>query len=311
MIRELQIEDMAAIIRMVQMGCGLSARTITDRLTSTGTRALVWESESQSESASASGTGIEGCACISEPDDWGDNKVSKGYVFTALGSRNKGIGGSLWQALEPYISQAGATQVHVIYRSDVGRASEFFSARGFRPWFTLDELIYAGPSFTEPVLDGRLTASQYEDRWFTEYLETINVCFREMREANDIHPVIIHSPEAFTDEKLRRRLVDNSGNTWVFLSEGRFIGLGELESPKDSDGNAVDTLAVHPDFQRQGYGKLITKFMLNRLLERGYLPAHIAVVATNTHVRRLYESVGCTYTMSYERARLNIKSTLV
>lgn len=284
-VRDYLPDDLPAVIELVQASVTRLTGTIGSFLD--GATAFVHDD----------GGRITGLAAATQPrrDDGGHSARFRLCVHPQ--HRRQGIGDQLWQAISPRIADAGASLVTTSYRSDHGDGPGFFAARGFRPWFQAHYLAYTGPGFPEPQLD----AIHYEDRFFADYLTMINDGFTDLRRTNDMAPYVIFGPDSFQKDELRREMLGNRDNTYVFLDSGEMIGLAELDA--GDDGDAVHTIAVKPACRGRGLGRAITQFSINRMRERGVQRVFIDVIGTNTVARSLYDSLGFTHVETIEAAR--------
>lgn len=291
MIREFRPEDADEIIRIVQFGTQMTAKRIIARIRPGQT--MVFDDG-----------GIKGCAAWTLVTPVDGIPTAQVWAYTDPRFRGRGIGGALWEATHPVIQSFGAARIMTDYRLDEGDSRGFFASKGFEKWFVLHDLVYEGPGFPEPEID----AVNYDDRFFADYLNLINESFAPLRQENDIEPYVIFGPEAFTSEEERDCLRRQREALFVFLENNRFVGIGLLEDSEEGDGNAVDVVAVRPEFRGRGYGRMITQFCINRLRDRGIRTPYIGVLDTNTVARRLYESMGCRRAESIEKARMQIHS---
>lgn len=61
-----------------------------------------------------------------------------------------------------------------------------------------------------------------------------------------------------------------------------------------------EPVGTHPQFRRQGLGKVVMQEGLRRLRHHGATTAYVTAIGTNQAARRLYESVGFTmYTIEH------------
>lgn len=286
-IRDFRPEDAEEILRLVQSGTQMTEKRILARIRPG--QAMVRDD-----------VGIKGCAAwtIATPVD--GIATAQVWIYTDPQLRGRGIGGSLWDAVEPFIKQLGAVRLMTDYRLNEGSSRGFFASKGFEKWFVVHDLVYEGPDFPEPGID----AVNYDDLFFADYLNLINESFAPLRQENDIEPYVIFGPEAFTSQEERDCLRRRREDLFVFLDNDRFVGIGLLEDAEEGDGNAVDIVAVRPEFRGRGYGRMITQFCINRLRDRGIRTPYIGVLGTNTVARRLYESMGCRLAESIEKARM-------
>jgi GNAT superfamily N-acetyltransferase len=281
-IRDGVREDLPVLTRLIQSHTALDAATCARRLE--GGMVLVYDD----------GT-IKGCGVVGEPRSVeGETRVDA-WLYTDPAHRRMGIGGRLWERIRPLVARLAPAVVEVGYRADQGDARAFFAARGFRKWFAMERLRYAGPLFPEVALEAVTLGPQ----WITEYMQAINECFRQLREAADIRPYAPFSAPAFTDAELQRRLLEDGDNTFLFLVDGQLAGLGATDGR-----DFVELVAVRPPFRSLGLGRLIIQFCVNRLRQEGAREVYTSVLEINTGARRLYQRLGFEPVEVYEEARL-------
>ncbi len=234
---------------------------------------------------------IKGCAIVAQAGRPGQVTVR---VLVDPSCRGQGIGRMLWDAIQPLVEAPEVTMVVTFYRGDRGHSREFFYPRGFKRWFGSHLMFYRGQRLPETHLEAR----PFDDTLFGEYVRLINEGFAPMREQNDIKPYRIYTDDATEDQELRKKTAQqHRENSWFFYDHGQLVGWAEL------DGAEIDTIAVAPEHQRQGYGRQIMHYCTNYLLDKGVDPVQLHVVETNAHVKRFYESIGFELIETYEYAR--------
>jgi ribosomal protein S18 acetylase RimI-like enzyme len=70
------------------------------------------------------------------------------------------------------------------------------------------------------------------------------------------------------------------------------IIIGSVMGGYDGHRGWVNYLAVHPDFQRRGYGEALMKYVEQRLLEIGCPKINLQVRTANTGVLDFYRRIG-------------------
>jgi ribosomal protein S18 acetylase RimI-like enzyme len=85
--------------------------------------------------------------------------------------------------------------------------------------------------------------------------------------------------------------VDSGGDFLVGLAEGEVVGMGGLH--RRSAGECeIRRMRVHPDFQRQGLGRLILEALEERARELGFQTVRLDTTEDQTAAQRLYETSG-------------------
>ncbi|GHO47916.1 GNAT family N-acetyltransferase [Ktedonospora formicarum] len=102
-------------------------------------------------------------------------------------------------------------------------------------------------------------------------------------------------------KKLQQEVVemickDEKNVVWVSEIDSKVTGFIAYTIDNETKTGEVELLAVHPDYQNQGVGTALNKFVLNEMKERGM---KIAVVGTggdpgHAPARKSYEKAGYT-----------------
>ena len=200
-------------------------------------------------------------------------------------------------------------------REDVSDARAFYAGRGFKVWYGLDELIYrrgrrvglTGPVMARGPVEGArlevpgiglsLDIRPYDDRHFEDYVRLVGDTFEPMRRSHDFRPHNVRemnsTPErrdyflAHRDDILLAFKLGPSG-----ASETGIPGEGTLVGEAAVEGDSIDDIGVAPGHQGQGYGRILTLFCLDLLLNRGYPHPRTSVVVGNEPARGLYYRLG-------------------
>jgi ribosomal protein S18 acetylase RimI-like enzyme len=194
-------------------------------------------------------------------------------------------------------------------------AQAFYARRGFEVWYSMDELVYHGGRRGDgdrgrpPAGAGARPAAgagthleirPYDDRYFERYIRIVGDAFEPMRRGKDFRP---HNVFEMNDNPERRAYFLSVGHD-IFLAfamgsggEGTLVGVGGVQA------NFIDEVGVDPAHQGQGYGKALTEFGLNLLLERGYPSPRTSVVSDNEPARGMYYRLGFELAQTDEWAR--------
>lgn len=84
--------------------------------------------------------------------------------------------------------------------------------------------------------------------------------------------------------------IESGYECWLLIADYRIIGHGIL-SVAASEAHLLNA-CVRPDYQGNGFGKIVVKFMLNRARERGARRVYLEVRPSNRIAYRLYENLG-------------------
>lgn len=86
--------------------------------------------------------------------------------------------------------------------------------------------------------------------------------------------------------------------------EDRLVGFAMYGALLDSDGGCnvwMDRLLIDEPFQRQGYGRLFTKLLIERMMtEYGKQPIYLSVFDENSGAIQLYEELGFAFIDEYD-----------
>jgi GNAT superfamily N-acetyltransferase len=104
-------------------------------------------------------------------------------------------------------------------------------------------------------------------------------------------PRIGKPPGPMLDDYVRR-IADNQ--VWALLDGGRIVGILVLE--ENASGFLLDNVAVRPDCQGKGYGRLLIEFAEAEARRRGFGDIHLYTHALMTENIALYLRVGFTET---------------
>lgn len=187
-------------------------------------------------------------------------------------------------------------------REDVSDARAFYAGREFGVWYGLDELIYRGgrrPGLAGPVMtlgpsEGAplevpgiglsLDIRPYDDRHFEDYVRLVGDTFEPMRRSHDFRPHNVREMNS-TPER-RDYFLAHRDDIFLAFGEGTLVGEAAVE------GDFIDDIGVAPGHQGQGYGRILTLFCLDLLLNRGYPHPRTSVVVGNEPARGLYYRLG-------------------
>jgi ribosomal protein S18 acetylase RimI-like enzyme len=85
-----------------------------------------------------------------------------------------------------------------------------------------------------------------------------------------------------------RRIAD--GQTWVLEDAGRIVGILVLE--QRADGFLLDNIAVLPECQGKGHGRVLTEFAEAEARRRGFQEIHLYTHALMVENIALYRRIG-------------------
>lgn len=124
-------------------------------------------------------------------------------------------------------------------------------------------------------------------------MKTSNLRFERLREEHipRILEIESQSNSAPWSERSFRGELDNPQSVFITaISNGQVVGFAGLWIVVD-EGH-ITTVAVDPDFRRNGIGKRLTKEVLEKGKNRGAVCATLEVRASNDAAIKLYEDLG-------------------
>ena len=127
-------------------------------------------------------------------------------------------------------------------------------------------------------VESSLALERYSDRYFEEYKNIYEDCFREMRTALELHPI-----DACDS---REELLKKQNDIYVYAENNIMIGSVAIY------GNEIDDLVVAKKYQRKGYGKLLLKFAVSRIQKKSDSAILLHVADWNKPAINLYLKNG-------------------
>ena len=105
--------------------------------------------------------------------------------------------------------------------------------------------------------------------------------------------------EVFREEHLGAHDLD-PGLSCVVEHDGRLAGFLLARRWRHEGVGFVDILAVHPDYQRRGFGTALLRRAFHGFAAAGLREAQLGVASDNPRARRLYERVGMTTRFQFD-----------
>ncbi|EEM18368.1 hypothetical protein bpmyx0001_7230 [Bacillus pseudomycoides DSM 12442] len=220
--------------------------------------------------------GIEGFSYSSVYTNSAGESIAQISVYVEPDSRLKGIGSTLYKAMEEVISKTKPDFVCTYMRVESENPIGFAKKMGFEKWWGSLESVYKGGTF--PKADIELI--KYEDRFFDQFVKMVQECYYELHEKNDIKPYL--APE----DGVKKYKLNNKNNVYLVLENEQIVA-----SVTTGEG-ILDNLMVVPSYQRNGYGRKTLQFGMNEMLEEGYEEIRICFLEGNESAERLYTSLG-------------------
>ena len=144
-------------------------------------------------------------------------------------------------------------------------------------------LVYIGGRVPEPPI----TPVCYHRDFFQLELELESEVFSEIRRRNGIEPARLHDS---TPEELAKIgdffLKCRESFYFLFHENGDVIGsILHIDS-------YIQSLCVAAKYQRQGYGDMLSRYCINRILDSGYDYVELDIIDGNRAAERLYRKLG-------------------
>lgn len=216
--------------------------------------------------------GIEGFSYSSVYTNSAGESIAQISVYVEPDSRLKGIGSTLYKAMEEVISKTKPDFVCTYMRVESENPIGFAKKMGFEKWWGSLESVYKGGTF--PKADIELI--KYEDRFFDQFVKMVQECYYELYEKNDIKPYL--APE----DGVKKYKLNNKNNVYLVLENEQIVA-----SVTTGEG-ILDNLMVVPSYQGNGYGRKALQFGMNEMLEEGYEEIRICFLEGNESAERLY-----------------------
>ncbi|MBJ8029668.1 GNAT family N-acetyltransferase [Bacillus cereus group sp. N21] len=220
--------------------------------------------------------GIEGFSYSSVYANSAGESIAQISVYVEPDSRLKGIGSTLYKAMEEVISKTKPDFVCTYMRVESENPIGFAKKMGFEKWWGSLESVYKGGTF--PKADIELI--KYEDRFFDQFVKMVQECYYELHEKNGIKPYL--APE----DGVKKYKLNNKNNVYLVLENEQIVA-----SVTTGEG-ILDNLMVVPSYQGNGYGRKALQFGMNEMLEEGYEEIRICFLEGNESAERLYTSLG-------------------
>ncbi|WP_410984690.1 GNAT family N-acetyltransferase [Bacillus cereus] len=220
--------------------------------------------------------GIEGFSYSSVYTNSAGESIAQINVYVEPDSRLKGIGSTLYKAMEEVISEKKTDFLCTYMRVESENPIGFAERMGFEKWWGSLELVYKGGAFPKSDIE----FIKYEDRFFDQFVKMIQECYYELHEKNDIKPYL--APE----DGVKTYKLNNEHNVYLMLEDEQIVA-----SVTTGEG-ILDNLMVAPSHQGKGYGRKALQFGMNEMLEEGYEEIRICFLEGNESAERLYTSSG-------------------
>lgn len=274
MIRQFETGDLKALVEMVTEEYPTERLAIEHLLKSEN----LWVYEDQI---------LKGFAVVSHIKQ--EQKSAWLTFYTKVSERRKGIGSALLTHGLNELQSRGIDQIITKYALTRETNEYFYSKRGFKTWFDTHNMSYSG-TYNHTT---ELTVSPYSDEWFETYVDCLNACFYDLREANDVTPFDCMSK----DDVTRKDMLSIKDHVCIFQHEGKFVGSVYLNE------GLIDDVIVPIHLQGKGYGKKIVQYAMNEALKNGIKTVRLDVLDWNKRAFQMYQALGFKTTQTLRYAR--------
>jgi ribosomal protein S18 acetylase RimI-like enzyme len=143
-------------------------------------------------------------------------------------------------------------------------------------------MMYKNGIFTIP----EITLETYRDEYFQLELDLESEVFYELRVSNGLLP---HRINESSEKELReiKEFFNVYRNSFYF-----FFDNNELIGSSMHRRNYIQCLCIAKKYQHQGYGTLLTKFIVNTIIEKGFNCVELNVLPDNYKAINMYKKIG-------------------
>lgn len=216
------------------------------------------------------------------------------YIYIFLQNRNKGFGKAAVKLLEEQMSSSKLRDIATCYLSNNKNAYKFATACGYVKEFASVYMKFCGSAFENITLPIR----QYRDEDYEEAQLITAEAFHKMRLETGYFPNSL--PERPSVE-MRKFWNDTAEERYVYIFDNEIIGYGHI------DGDELSEVSIKITHQGKGFGTQFIKFLINRLLEKGYSKPYLYCIVGNK-ARNLYEALGFKEVCCNEYAKKKMNS---
>jgi ribosomal protein S18 acetylase RimI-like enzyme len=214
------------------------------------------------------------------------------YVFIDKPYRCNGFGDMALILCEQILRDAGADTIMTNYRIDHDASRSFAKKHGYIRSFSSTYMKYNGDKFDIPFLSIR----EYNDEDYKSAHEMYARAFHEMRSRVGCFPdSVIEQP----NEYMRRHWDSTKNERFVYVQDNEIIGYAHVVR------NEIGSISIKSEFQGQGIGRMVMKFICNKIFEEGYKEVSLYCVVGNW-AKLLYDSLGFIEIYTSEYALLSV-----
>jgi ribosomal protein S18 acetylase RimI-like enzyme len=127
--------------------------------------------------------------------------------------------------------------------------------------------------------------------------EPVFVSFESVLGSEIFNPLYRPEWRAAQAAGVRRSCLADTGESFVLATaDGVVVGFVVLQQDRDESLGVIEMIAVHPEHQRRGHGRILMEFAIQRLRDQGLRLINVGTGGDPGHApaRALYEAVGFT-----------------
>jgi ribosomal protein S18 acetylase RimI-like enzyme len=144
------------------------------------------------------------------------------------------------------------------------------------------KMIYKGPKFDIP----QINVKPYFDGFFQLELDLESDVFYEIRKTNNIVPFRINESSKSALKEIKAFFNKNKDTFYFYFIDKELVG------SILNIGNFIQCLSVAEKYQHKGYGTLLTKYTINKILENGFKQVELKVLSNNQNATNMYAKLG-------------------
>lgn len=144
------------------------------------------------------------------------------------------------------------------------------------------KMIYKRGKFDIPFI----SLATYRDDFFQLELDLESELFFEFRKKHGWLPYKINESSE-TELKEIKEFFNKNKETFLF-----YFNNSDLVGSILYFGNYINCLSINRKYQRNGFGILLTKYVINKILDSGYKTVELNVFSDNTNAINMYKKIG-------------------
>lgn len=142
--------------------------------------------------------------------------------------------------------------------------------------------IYSDNKFSNEKLNIKL----YNESYFEQELALESDAFYEIRKLNDIKPYKINDSTEIEKDKIRKYFNNNKNNFYLLIENEKLIGSALIID------NYIKVMCIISEYQNKGYGTKLIKYIVNKILEKGYKTVKLDVLPGNNNAEKIYKKLN-------------------